>query len=70
LERAGAKVLGEVVKVRGFPGDYKLNLFRVVVSTHRTEWIVTNDLTRESVHDAQKARAVGWRIEQLHREAK
>jgi len=59
-----------VVKVRGFPGDYKLNLFRVVVSTHRTEWIVTNDLTRESVHDAQKARAVRLRIEQLHREAK
>jgi hypothetical protein len=28
--------LGKLVKVKGFPGDYKLNLFRVVVNTHRT----------------------------------
>lgn len=38
--------LNELVKVKGFPGDYKLKLFRVVVNTHRTggeEWIVTNE---------------------------
>ena len=61
---------GKKVKVKGFPSDYKLKLFRVVVNTHRTEWIVTNDLTRDSTHDAQKACGVRWRIEQLHREAK
>jgi hypothetical protein len=61
---------GKKVKVKGFPGDYKLKLFRVVVNTHRTEWIVTNDLTQDSTHDAQKACGVRWRIEQLHREAK
>lgn len=62
--------LGKLVKVKGFPGDYKLNLFRVVVSTHRTEWIVTNDLSRETVQVAQKGRRLRWRIEELHRESK
>jgi hypothetical protein len=62
--------LGKLVKVKGFPGDYKLQLFRVVVSTHRTEWIVTNDLPRSSVQAAQKARRLRWRIEELYRESK
>lgn len=61
---------GKLVKVKGFPGDYKLKLFRVVVNTHRTEWIITNDLPRDSARDAQKARLLRWRIEELHREAK
>ncbi len=61
---------GKLVKVKGFPGDYKLQLFRVVVSTHRTEWIVTNDLPRSSVQAAQKARRLRWRIEELYRESK
>lgn len=62
--------LGKLVKVKGFPGYYKLNLFRVVVSTHRTEWIVTNDLSRETVQVARKGRRLRWRIEELHRESK
>jgi hypothetical protein len=61
---------GKLVKVKGFPGDYKLKLFRVVVNTHRTEWIVTNDLSRDSVRAAQKARRLRWKIEELHRESK
>lgn len=62
--------LGKLVKVKGFPGDYKLKLFRVVVSTHRTEWIVTNDLSRDSLRAAQKARRLRWKIEELYRESK
>lgn len=62
--------LGKLVKVKGFPGDYKLKLFRVVVNTHRTEWIVTNDLSRDSVRAAQKARRLRWRTEELYRESK
>ncbi len=61
---------GKLIKVKGFPGDYKLKLFRVAASTHRAEWIVTNDLSRDSVRDAQKARLLRWKIEELHREAK
>lgn len=62
--------LGKLIKVRGFPGAYKVQLFRVVVNKHRTEWIVTNDSTQICLRDAQKARALRWKVEQLHREAK
>jgi hypothetical protein len=62
--------LGKLVKVKGFPGDYKLKLFRVVVNTHRTEWIVTNDLPRDSARAAQKARRLRWKVEELYRESK
>lgn len=62
--------LGKLVKVKGFPGDYKLKLFRVVVRTHRTEWIVTNDLSGDSLRAAQKARRLRWKVEELHRESK
>lgn len=34
---------GKIIKMRGFPKDYKVRLFRVEVSSHRTEWVVTND---------------------------
>ena len=61
---------GKLVKVKGFPGDYKLKLFRVVVSTNRTERIVTNDLSRDSVQAARKARGLRWKIEELFRESK
>jgi hypothetical protein len=62
--------LGKLIKVKGFPGDYKLKLFRVVVNTRRTEWIVTNDLPRDSARAAQKARRLRWKIEELYRESK
>ena len=47
-----------------------MKLFRVVVNTHRTEWIVTNDLSRDSLRAAQKARRLRWKIEELYRESK
>ena len=61
---------GKLIKVKGFPKDYKVKLFRVAVTSRRTEWIVTNDLSRDSTQDTQKVRAVRWKIEEFHREAK
>jgi hypothetical protein len=61
---------GKLIKIKGFPKDYKVKLFRVVVSSNRTEWIVTNDLSRDSTQETQKVRAVRWKIEEFHREAK
>jgi len=61
---------GKLVKVKGFPGDFKVKLFRVEVSTHRTEWVVTNDLSQSSTQDAQQVSALRWKIEEFHREAK
>lgn len=61
---------GKLVKVRGFPGDFRVKLFRVEVSTHRTEWVVTNDLSQSSTQGAQQVSALRWKIEEFHREAK
>jgi hypothetical protein len=61
---------GKLIKVKGFPKEHKVKLFRVVVHPRRTEWIVTNDSTRDSAHEARKVRGLRWKIEEFHREAK
>ncbi len=61
---------GKLIKVRGFPKDYKVKLFRVEVSSRRTEYVVTNDKTQDSTSGAQQACAFRWKIEEYHREIK
>jgi hypothetical protein len=61
---------GKRIKIRGFPKDHKVCLFRVEVSTHRTDGVVTNDPTQDSTKATQKACGFRWKIEQLHREGK
>ncbi len=61
---------GKPIKVRGFPKDQKVKLFRVIVSTDKTEFVVTNDLSQDSTDDTQQVCAVRWNIEQFHRELK
>jgi hypothetical protein len=68
--RATEAQQGKLIKVRGFPKDKKVKLFRVIVSTDKTEYVVTNDLTQKSTDDTQKVCAVRWKIEQFHREVK
>jgi hypothetical protein len=41
-----------------------------VVHSRRTEWVVTNDLSRDSTHGAREVRGVRWKIEEFQREAK
>jgi DDE family transposase len=40
------------------------------VSTHRTDYVVTNDLTQSNTQAVQKAYGLRWMIETLHRELK
>jgi len=61
---------GKRIKIKGFPKDYKVHLFRVEVSTHRTDFVVTNDLSQDSTEATQEACGFRWKIEQLHREGK
>lgn len=61
---------GKQIKIKGFPKDYKVKLFRVAVSSNRTEWIVTNDPAQDSAQDTREVRGVRWKIEEFHREAK
>jgi hypothetical protein len=41
-----------------------------VLSSERTDYVVTNDQTQPSTDETQQVCAIRWRIEQLHREAK
>jgi hypothetical protein len=41
-----------------------------VVSTDRTDYVVTNDMTQHSTDDTQRVCAIRWKIEQLHGEVK
>jgi hypothetical protein len=61
---------GKNVHVKDFPKGHRLQLFRLVVSKDRTDYVVTNDLTQNSTDDTQKVCVIRWRIEQLHREVK
>ena len=63
-------VAGKTIKVRGFPKDHKVKLFRVVVSSHRTDGVITNDAACLSTEEAHSMCRLRWRIEQLHREVK
>jgi hypothetical protein len=71
LEWTAAELLhGKRAKIKGFPKDHKVRLFRVVVSTYRTDYVVTNDLAQGSTQAAQQACGFRWKIEQVHREGK
>jgi hypothetical protein len=61
---------GKVVKLKGFPKDHKVKLFRVVLSTQRTDYVVTNDFAQDHTQAVQEACGLRWKIEQFHRETK
>ena len=61
---------GKLVKLHKFPLDVKVKLFRVEVSTHRTDYIVTNDIAQNAVEAVKQISSLRWCVEQLHREEK
>ncbi len=61
---------GKIVKLKGFPKEHKVKLFRVVLSTQRTDYIVTNDFAQNNTQAVQKVCGLRWKIEQFHRETK
>ncbi len=61
---------GKNIHVKDFPKGHRLQLFRLVVSADRTDYVVTNDLTQDSTNETRQVCAIRWKIEQLHREVK
>jgi len=61
---------GKMVHLKKFPKGHQLKLFRIVLSTQRTEYMVTNDHSQDSSVATRKESAIRWKIEQFHREAK
>lgn len=70
LEWFGDEMLrGKLVKIHGFPRDYKVQLFRVA-ATNRTEYVATNHASEDSAVSVKAMCGVRWKIEQYHREGK
>lgn len=61
---------GKIIKIKGFPANKKVKLFRVTVSTNRTDYVVTNDLYQSSTDVVQQVCKIRWKIEEFHREIK
>ena len=61
---------GKIIKIKGFPANKKVKLFRVTVSTDRTDYVATNDLSQSSTDVAQQVCKIRWKIEEFHREIK
>ena len=71
---------GRLVHVRKMPKGHQVKLFRLVLSTERTDYVITdyvitdyvitNDVAQSSADDTREVCAVRWKIEQFHREAK
>lgn len=61
---------GKLIHIKDFPKGHRVKLFRLVLSTGRTDFVATNDLSQDSAHDTQQVCDRRGKIEQLHREVK
>jgi len=61
---------GKIIKIKGFPGNHKVKLFRVVLTPKRTDYVVTNDMAQDNTQAVQEVCSFRWKVEQFHRETK
>ena len=61
---------GKILHIKDFPKDHQVKLFRLVLSTKRTDYIATNDMAQDSTQVTQDGCGLRWKIEQFHRETK
>lgn len=61
---------GKSIHIKGFPKGHRVKLFRLVISTDRTDYVVTNDMTQDDTPATQDVCGWRWKIEQFHRELK
>lgn len=61
---------GKIIKIKNFPGAKFVKLFRIAVSTNRTDFVVTNDMSQDSSNSVQKVCKIRWNVERFHRELK
>jgi hypothetical protein len=45
---------GKIIKIHKFPKNHKVKLFRVTVSTNRTDYVITNDMDQDSLEAVQE----------------
>ena len=60
----------QTIHIKAFPKGHRARLFRLVLSTERTDYVVTNDTAQDTTQGTQEVCGSRWKIEQVHREAK
>ncbi len=65
-KRARQSILGEP----RMPKGHRMKLFRLVLTTERTDYVITNDMTQDDADVVKQHCGIRWKIEQFHREAK
>ena len=58
----------KILKVKRMSKDYKLKLFRVLVSTHQTDYLLTNEVEPCDTAAAEQESSFRWKIEPFHPE--
>ena len=61
---------GKLLHIKDFPRGHQVKLFRLVLSSKRTDFIATNDFAQDSTQTTQEVCGLRWKIEQFHRETK
>ena len=61
---------GKSIHIKNFPKGHRVKLFRLVLSSKRTDYVATNDLAQDDVQATQEVCGLRWKIEQFHREGK
>lgn len=61
---------GRLIHLKKMPKGHQVKLFRLVLSTERTDYVITNDLTQDSREATREACGVRWKTRQFHREVK
>jgi hypothetical protein len=61
---------GKTIHLKKMPKGHRMKLFRLVLSTERTDYVITNDLTQDDSDVVRQHCGVRWKIEQFHRESK
>jgi hypothetical protein len=61
---------GKTLHIKDFPKGHRVKVFRLVLSTKRTDYVATNDMAQDSTQATQKVCGLRWKIEQFHRESK
>ena len=56
--------------MKGMPKDCKRKIFRVRVSTYRTDYLVTNEAESHETAAAEHENSVRWTVGPFHREPK
>ena len=61
---------GKTIHIKDFPKDHRVKLFRLVLSSERTDYVATNDMAQDTTAATQEVCGFRWKVEQFHREDK